>query len=67
MKYDFSKLQDFDEAVENSNFYRTFDPVDTTQEYSLFELAQIIKQNGDGVSVRWAIAKGFEILGGVIE
>lgn len=67
MKYDFSKPQDFDEAVENTNFYRTFEPVDQTQTYSLYELAQIIKQNGDGVSVRWAISEGFRIIGGSLD
>ena len=67
MKYNFSKPQEFDEAVENIKFYRTFEPVDQTQTYSLYELAQIIKQNGDGVSVRWAISEGFKIIGGALD
>ena len=67
MKYDFSRLQQFDEAVENTNFYRTFEPVDQSQTYNLYELAQIIKQNGDGVSVRWAISEGFRIIGGSLD
>ena len=67
MKYDFRKPQDFDEAVENIEFYRTFEPVDQTQTYNLYELAQIIRQNGDGVSVRWAISEGFWIIGGELD
>lgn len=59
---DFSRVGDFEQATENKRFYRDFSQVDFDGSHGIYELAQIIRQNGNGITTREAISRSIELL-----